>query len=103
MIRSYNSKRENLKLRKGLGIGDFAEEDVAGVVDAAFGVGVKHYFKSFMVESVRGCNLGNGGFVELVQPLRLRQALADEDGIEAFQIRQDDQLLQWHGHGQVRW
>src|SRR3990167_5089594 len=35
----------------GFGVMDFADEDVAGGVDAAFGIGVEHYFKRFMVLS----------------------------------------------------
>jgi len=37
--------------------------------------------------------LGDGDFVELPQLLGRGQALADEDGVEAFKIDEDDELL----------
>ena len=34
----------------------------------------------------QGAHLGDGDFVQLEQAFRLGQALADEDGVEAFEI-----------------
>lgn len=42
----------------------------------------------------QGAHLGDGDAVERGEALGLEQALPDEDGVEAFEIRQDDQLLQ---------
>ena len=41
-----------------------------------------------------GAHLGDGDFVQLEQALRLGQTLADEHGVEAFEIGEDDELLQ---------
>jgi len=40
-------------------------------------------------------HLSDGDFVELTQALRRGQALTDKDGVEAFKIGQDDELLDW--------
>ncbi len=40
------------------------------------------------------CHLTNCNLVELSQPLALIQVLVDEDGVEAFQVGEDDQLFQ---------
>ena len=41
----------------------------------------------------QGAHLGDGDFVELLQPFLLGQPLADEHGVEAFQVGQDNELL----------
>ena len=38
--------------------------------------------------------MGDGDFVQLEQACRLGQPLADEDGIEAFEIGEDNKLLE---------
>lgn len=40
-------------------------------------------------------HLGDGDFIELEQAFRLGQALTDEHGVEAFEIGEDNELLQW--------
>ena len=47
-----------------------------------------------VVGGKEGAHLGDGDFVQLEQALRLGQALPDEDGIEAFEVGEDDELLQ---------
>ena len=42
----------------------------------------------------QGAHLGDGDFVELEQALWLGKALADEHGVEAFEVGEDDELLQ---------
>ena len=39
-------------------------------------------------------HLGDGDFIELEQAFRLGQSLTDQHGVEAFEIGQDDELLQ---------
>jgi hypothetical protein len=39
-------------------------------------------------------HLGDGDFVEGGEAFRLRQPLADEHGVEAFQVGEDDELFQ---------
>lgn len=41
----------------------------------------------------QGAHLGDGDFIELKESLGLAQALADEDGIEALEVCEDDKLL----------
>ena len=38
--------------------------------------------------------MGDGDFVEFEQAFGCREALADEDGVEAFEVGEDDELLQ---------
>jgi hypothetical protein len=42
----------------------------------------------------QGPHLGDGDFVEGGEAVGLGQALADEDGVEAFEVGEDDELLQ---------
>lgn len=42
----------------------------------------------------QSAHLGDGDVVQGPQALRLRESLADKDGVEAFEIGEDDELLQ---------
>ena len=42
----------------------------------------------------QGAHLSDGDFIQLPQPFFLRQSLADEHGVKAFKIGQDNELLQ---------
>lgn len=52
-------------------------------------------FESLYAAGGKQCpHLGDGDVVERGETFRLRQALADEDGVEAFEVGEDDELLQ---------
>ncbi len=67
-------ERKHGKRRKLRGLGRFSEQKGCGCRE-------------------EGAHLGDGDFVELQQALGRGQALADEDGVEAFEIGEDDELL----------
>ena len=51
-------------------------------------------FQAFeVVRCKKGAHLADGDFIELKQALRLGNTLADENGIEALEICEDDKLL----------
>ena len=57
--------------------------------------GYSSLFQPFdVVIGEEGTHLGDGDFVQLEQAFRLRQSLADEHGVEAFEIGEDDELFQ---------
>ena len=45
------------------------------------------------VGSKKGAHLADGDLVELLQTIGLRESLTDQDGVHAFEIGQDDKLL----------
>ena len=47
-----------------------------------------------VVGGKEGAHLGDGDFVRLEEAFGLGQSLADEDGVEALKIGEDDKLLQ---------
>jgi len=52
-------------------------------------------FQAFsLVGGEQGAHLGDGDAVECGEAFGLGQTFADEDGVEALEIRQDDELLQ---------
>ena len=42
----------------------------------------------------QGAHLGDGDAVERCEAFRLRQSLADEDGVQAFEVGEDDELFE---------
>lgn len=68
-----------------------------GYCGTSFGFlnGERGLFEAFHAAGVEeGAHLGDGDVVEGCEAFGLRQALADEDGVEAFEVGEDDELLQ---------
>ena len=74
VVHELVDQRDGDLLDLGLGVGDLADEDVAGGVDATFGVGVEH---GLSLESLDGrrrgkhLHLADGYFVEALEAFPL--------------------------------
>ena len=93
-------ERLSIRLRQGyagtsLRIGDPASRGYAGT-SFEFLIGTRKWlFQAFRAACVeQGPHLGDGDVVEGGEAFGLWQSLADEDGVEAFEVGEDDELLQ---------